>query len=282
MLSTFQSLVLAAIGTITTIIPAGTKPAIELTAAGLGWPLPPPSLLAAIGAGTSTALFLYFFHDWLSSLSGFIRTVFFLKRPMVLDERLPFFILATVVPWFITALLIRHGFLSVPTQPLIEIGLLVFGTFFFWWGARHTKRNKRMLELNIVDALGVGFFQTLGMSPAVLDRTILGLGFALTRGYQWDSAIKFIFLALLPITLFDWLSLPNPYAGIGSHPAAELTWLSFGAAATISLILGLLCIDHLVEKFRTGRSGLIYPLRIIVTLGLIARAWHIWHTGGAV
>jgi undecaprenyl-diphosphatase len=151
----------------------------------------------ALHLGTLVAVVFYFRYDILRLIAAWLTTVR-RRRIETPDERIAWLVaVATVPAAFVGALgegfILEH--LGEPWQ--IAILLAVFGIVL--WLADRRAPTKRMSEIGIRSALGVGLAQVLSLAPGV-SRSGVTMSAGRFLGLDRDSAARFSFLLLIPTT----------------------------------------------------------------------------------
>ncbi|MEK6579787.1 MAG: undecaprenyl-diphosphate phosphatase, partial [Bdellovibrionota bacterium] len=97
-MTTFQAIILGIIGGFSEFLPVGAGLHHKIAPFFLGWPELTGPALGAVALGTFLSAMIYYRHDWASILSSLLQVILFRKKPMTLDERLPFFLFLTTLP----------------------------------------------------------------------------------------------------------------------------------------------------------------------------------------
>jgi undecaprenyl-diphosphatase len=151
----------------------------------------------ALHLGTLLAVVFYFRYDIVRLVAAWVTTVR-RRRIESPDERVAWLVaVATVPAAFVGAagegFILEH--LGEPWQ--IAILLAVFAVV-LWLTDRRTP-TRRMSELGLGSALGVGLAQTLALAPGV-SRSGITISAGRLLGLDRDSAARFSFLLLVPTT----------------------------------------------------------------------------------
>jgi undecaprenyl-diphosphatase len=152
----------------------------------------------ALHLGTLIAVVAYFRHDVVALTLAWLGSI---RRRAIStpDEKVAWLVAVATVP----AAVIGAGgesfiadHLGEPWQ--IAIFLAVFGAVLYLADRRPQRR--RISELRLGTALGIGLAQTLALGPGV-SRSGVTISAARFLGLDRDSAARFSFLLLIPITL---------------------------------------------------------------------------------
>ncbi|MCY7302926.1 MAG: undecaprenyl-diphosphatase UppP [Thermoleophilia bacterium] len=152
----------------------------------------------SIHLGTCVAVGAYFWHDVTTLLVAWLRT---LKRRSIgtSDERLAWVVLVATIPAAVLGFLLEDVIASRMGEPWqIAIFLTVFGLLLGWADRRPQQRT--MGDLTLRKGLLVGLAQSMALMPGV-SRSGITITAGRLLGLDRDSAARFSFLLLLPITL---------------------------------------------------------------------------------
>ena len=209
--------------------------------------------------GTLVAVVLYFRADlvrlaaaWLGTLSR--------RRIETVDERIAWCVAAATVPAAIVGAvgenLIAEN-LGEPWQ--IAINLALFGLLLYVADKR--PQTKDLGDVSIRAAVGVGLAQSLALMPGV-SRSGITITAGRFLGLDRDSAARFSFLLLVPITLGA-----VAYKGIGDVLLADLPPGMIGpfvVGSLASFAAGLAAISALLGYVRRHNYTLFVVYRLIL------------------
>ena len=222
----------------------------------------------SLHVGTLVAVVAYFRHDLMRlarALVGSIRG----RRIETVDERIAWLVVIASVPAAVVGafgedLIAEH--LGEPWQ--IAILLALFGGLL--WLADRQPETRRMGDLGLRSAVAVGLAQVLSLMPGV-SRSGITITAGRFLGLDRDSAARFSFLLLVPITLGAVV-----YKGIGDVLLADLppgTAGPFLVGSLASGASGLLAISALLGYVRRHNYTLFVVYRLLaaaIVLLLIA------------
>jgi undecaprenyl-diphosphatase len=208
--------------------------------------------------GTLVAVALYFRHELVALLLAWLKSV---RRRSVetADERIAWAVVAATIPAAVVgaageSFIAEH--LGEPWQ--IAIFLAVFGLLLYVADKR--PQTKHMDDVHVGPAVAIGLAQTLALMPGV-SRS----GITITAGrfldLDRDSAARFSFLLLVPITLGAVL-----YKGVGDVLLADLppgTAGPFLVGTLASLGAGLVAISALLGYVRRHDYSIFVWYRLI-------------------
>jgi undecaprenyl-diphosphatase len=152
----------------------------------------------ALHLGTLVAVAAYFRHEIAALLSAWIGSV---RRRRIegATERVAWFVFVATIPAAIVGAVGEHFIAETLGEPWqIAIFLAVFAVVLYL--ADRRPETRRIEELGLGTAFGVGLAQSLALMPGV-SRSGVTISAARLLGLDRDSAARFSFLLLVPITL---------------------------------------------------------------------------------
>jgi undecaprenyl-diphosphatase len=213
----------------------------------------------ALHLGTLLAVVFYFRYDIVRLVAAWVTTVR-RRRIESPDERVAWLVaVATVPAAFVGAA--GEGFildhLGEPWQ--IAILLAVFAVV-LWLTDRRTP-TRRMSELGLGSALGVGLAQTLALAPGV-SRSGITISAGRLLGLDRDSAARFSFLLLVPTTFgaVVWKGVSDVV--LADLPAGSAGPFTVGVIA--AAVSGLAAIWALLGYVRRHDYSLFVLYRLVV------------------
>lgn len=269
-MTTFQAIIYGIVHGFTQFLPISASAHQRLLPYLVNWNDHPPSgaILAALNLGAVLALLIYFIHDWASTISSFLQIIIFRKKPMTLDERLPLFLFFTGIPLGLAWVYLKPVLEQMDwDRPLLVAGALALGTIPLFLADRSSRKNKGMFDWNWLDALTVGITGILILIPGcgAMEAFLPG---ALFRNYNREVAAKYSFFSLFPTLL---VSTYLNFHEVSFHggPSSDLSWLSFGVAALISFLTGLLAIGGLMKHIQRNGFGQYLTYRIMLAAATV-------------
>jgi undecaprenyl-diphosphatase len=164
--------------------------------------------------GTLIAVVAYFWHDIVRLAAAWVGSIR-RRRIESVDERISWYVAAATVPAAIVGALGEN----LIAENLGEPWQIAFFLAFFaglLWVADRRPQTKRMEDVGLKAAVGVGLAQTLSLMPGV-SRSGITITAGRFLGLDRDSAARFSFLLLVPITLGAVV-----YKGVGDVLLADL------------------------------------------------------------
>ncbi len=204
--------------------------------------------------GTLISIFIVYFNDIVKIIKEFfvlIYDLFKLKRLRVNNEykKLGLMIIIGSIPTGIIGVLFSDFFEGLYNSvTLVGLALIVTGIL-LWIAEKLPTRNKKVIDMKISDALFVGLFQGIAITPGISrsGSTIVG---GLFRGFNKKLATKFSFLLALPATFGA--ALLGLKDALSESAAVTIDFpLILGIA--ISAITGIIAIKFLIKVLEKGK-----------------------------
>ncbi len=195
-------LLLAILQGITELFPISSLGHSVLVPALLHWPIDRDApwflpYIVVLHLGTATALFVYFWKDWLSLLSGTVAARGSIKDP---QARLFWLLVCGTVPAALLGLLLEHwikglftGFAVAAVFLMINGVILLAGDRLKSHAASHTPQS-----LTWTKAFLIGCAQALALIPGI-SRSGVTLVAGLMGGLDYAASARFSFLLATPI-----------------------------------------------------------------------------------
>ncbi len=213
----------------------------------------------ALHLGTTLAVGLYFWHDLVALVRGWVRSVARrrIERP---EEKLAWVVLVATIPAGIVGLAFEDTIANHLGEPWqIAITLALFAILL--WLADRTSATRTADELSLGQGLLVGLAQALALIPGV-SRS----GITITAGrflkLDRDGAARLSFLLLVPTVLGAVLLKGLKDVVLGDLPAGWKGPFLVGVLASFGT--GLLAIQWLLDFVRTHTYGLFVVYRLVV------------------
>ena len=241
--------------------------------------------IAVIQLGTLVAVFVYFWRDIITITVAFIRDHLALLRgersaaareaaqgasgsaPRLSNEaRLGWLVILGSIPISVIGLLFKDTIEGTFTKNLWVIGtMLVVVALLLWLAEAVGRRERKMEELGVRDALIVGCAQVLALIPGTSrsGATIMGGLFA---GQERETAARFSFLLSIPaITASGLLQLKEAVEKLPEGSAVPMI-----VSTIVSGIVGYASIWFLLRFLRTHTTGIFIGYRLVLGLALLA------------
>ncbi|MFL6253664.1 MAG: undecaprenyl-diphosphate phosphatase [Pyrinomonadaceae bacterium] len=233
------------------------------------------AIIAIIQLGTLAAVFIYFARDIWNICYAFVRDHLLLLRGrtppgiegggllgsrMSPEAKLGWLIFIGSLPVGIVGLVFKKQIEGTFTKNLWVIAtMMVVVALLLLVAEKVGTRRRGMEELNLRDALAVGFAQVLALIPGASrsGSTIMGGLFA---GEKRETAARFSFLLSIPaVTASGLLELKEAVHRLPAGSAAPLA-----VATVVSGVVGYASIWLLLRYLRTHSTGVFIGYRLVV------------------
>ncbi len=141
------------------------------------------AFVAFLHLGTFLAVFLFTFR----------KILYVLKRPILV-----FYLFVSTLPAVVVGLTLSDAIESSFDVSVLPITFSTTAIFLgLSWGRMG---EKRMDDMNVVDAVLIGLAQALAVFPGI-SRSGVTIATTMLLGYEWDESMYYSFLLSLPVTL---------------------------------------------------------------------------------
>ena len=224
------------------------------------------SFTAVVQLGTELAVLVFFAKEIWQILTGWFRGLFN-KELRGFDYRMGWMVIVGTLPVAIIGFfgrdLIREGLRNL----WITATVLVLFSFVFILAEKFGRKQRSFEELNMKDALVMGFAQCLALIPGV-SRSGGTVSAGLFMNLDREVATRFSFLLAIPAVLASGLfSLPDAFAPQSGQAASAL---QLGVGTLITFVLGYLSIAWLLKFVAHHSFAWFAAYRIPVGLAVMA------------
>jgi undecaprenyl-diphosphatase len=259
-----QAIVLGFVQGATEFLPISSTAHLALVPWFFGWPDPGLGFDIALHLGTLVALLVFFRAEWLDLLSGGVDLL--RGRREKPNAKLMLFIVAGTVPALIAgALLADFADNTLRKPPVIASALIVLALVLVV-SERVSKRQRRLEQMTLGDALAVGCAQAVAIIPGV-SRSGITITAALFRGMTREGAARFSFLLSTPI-IGAAVSKAIVDGVRHGFPAVSLSSAIMGIA--VSGVVGYLSIAFLIRYLGTHNTYGFVVYRIVLGIVILA------------
>lgn len=277
-----QALVIAILQGATELFPVSSLGHAVLLPALLHWPfnendetfLP---FLVMLHLGTSVALFIFFWRDWVAIIGGALGLNG--SKYRIESLRILFLLIIATIPAVLVGGIFEHVLRHFFGSPLYVAGLLVANGLMLLAVERLRSRvqaapdsgaaSRPIASLTARDAAVIGLFQCLALFPG-LSRSGATIGAGLLRGLHHDVAARFSFLMAEPIIL-----------AATAHQMMKMRHMTISheqittglIAAGVAGVTALICTGLLMRYFRNHDNWALAPFAyycIVLGLGSLA------------
>lgn len=266
-MTVLQAAILGIIQGLTEFLPVSSSGHLVIFQHLFGLKEVPVTFDVFLHVGTLFSIFLVYGEDiwglivaFFSLLSDLVRGR---KRNLLRDSNRKFAVMIIVasIPTALMGIVFKPFFESFFSS-LRAVGFFLLLTgILLWVGNKMIHGRKRVEHMNVFDALCIGIFQGLAISPG-LSRSGSTIFAALIRGLEPATATRFSFLVSIPTILGAAILSFKNVMDTGAAPLPFLpTLVGFFAAA----LTGILAIKVLINLLQRGRLNIF--------------SWYTWLVG---
>ena len=217
------------------------------------------TLNVALHVGTLVAVLYFFREDWVALTSKTWARITKGEKTFESQILVPSLVLGTI-PAGAIGLLFKDNIESIFHNPLMVALPLALVGVLIWLVDIKAPDKKKLKELNLTDAMKIGFFQAIALIPGV-SRSGITLLAARTAGYNKLDAARYSFLlgtpAMLGAALLE-----------GKHILTSMGNPSFYVGVIVSAVVGCFAIKFFLQFI--VRFGLLaFAIYRILIAGLI-------------
>ena len=213
----------------------------------------------ALHLGTLIAVATYFRHDIARLVVAFLRSVRH-RRIEGAEERTAWFIAAATVPAALIGAL-GESFIADRLGEPWQIAIFLAAGAILLWIADRRPQTRHIDDLTLGRSFAVGLAQAVALAPGV-SRSGITITAGRFLGLDRDSAARFSFLLLVPITLGAVLFKGVTDVVLGDLPPGSAGPFAVGVVA--SAVSGFAAIVFLLRYVRTHSYGVFVAYRLVV------------------
>ena len=277
-----QAILLGIVQGLTEFIPISSTAHLVLAMRAMNLPLTPEQATASIAViqlGTLIAVLIYFAGDIWNISRAFVRDHYVLLKDgrrdhfnreneharLSHDAWLGWLIIIGTIPVVIVGLSFKKQIEGTFTKNLMVIATMMIVVAILLAIAEAVgKRQRRMQDLGIKDALAVGVAQCLALIPGS-SRSGSTIMAGLFVGEMRETAARFSFLLSIPaIAASGLLELKEAL-----HKLPDGSLLNLAVGTVVSGIVGYLSIWFLLRFLRTHTTGVFIGYRLIVGCAIL-------------
>ncbi|MGN6608454.1 MAG: undecaprenyl-diphosphate phosphatase [Jatrophihabitans sp.] len=175
------------------------------------------AFIVGLHVATAIALIVYFWRDWVRIVGGLVTSI--VRREVrTSDQRLAWLLVLATIPVGLVGLLLEHWFRTTLAKPTPTACFLMANGVILLVSERMRRgdtdldseyvdervsgpeSDKRLAELDVKSAVGIGATQILALAPGISRSGIATVG-GLVRGLSREDAARFSFLLATPVIL---------------------------------------------------------------------------------
>ncbi len=270
-----QSIVLGIVQGLTEFLPISSTAHLRIVPALFHWDDPGTAFSAVIQLGTMLAVIIYFWKDLTKIYGALITDLILSCRDRVTpslrsyESKLGFWILLATIPICIFGILfkdpIEEGF--VRDLNIISFNLIFFGLLLFI-GEIVAKETKTLANINVLDVLLIGLFQTFALIPGA-SRSGVTLLAGLILGFKRPDAARFSFLLSVPAVflsgIFELRVLFSSFDLIHGNESI----LSLILGIFFACVSGYFSIDFLMKYLQRHKTHIFVVYRVLLGMLVI-------------
>lgn len=191
-----QAIAMGVLQGATEFLPISSSGHLVLIPHLLGWPIPSVTFDALVHLGTLIAVLAYFRLELLALAKAWLRSITAGERSS--GAYLSWLILLGTIPAVVAGILLEDFFESLFSSPK-TVSLALMGTALLLVVAElRLKPRKRLEQLSWTDALFIGLFQALAITPGI-SRSGSTITAGIIAGLERKEAARFSFLLAVPV-----------------------------------------------------------------------------------
>jgi undecaprenyl-diphosphatase len=214
----FQAIFLGIIQGITEFLPISSSGHLVIVPHLLGWDFPVEQIFpfdVLIQISTLIAVIAYYWNDLTQIGTAMVKGLL-TKSPFgEIEARTGWLAILATIPAGVIGLLFKDQIETVFSRPDIASMLLIVTAIFLFFSEKIGKMNRKIIDLNWLDAVAMGFSQACAIFPGI-SRSGSTISGGLARNLDRKSAGQFTFLMAIPImaaagllSLFDLFNIPD-------------------------------------------------------------------------
>lgn len=252
----FQAIIFGIVQGIGEFLPISSTAHIILVPWLFGWNDPGNTFDVALHLGTSAAVILFFFKEWIKLIKAGFTDV---KSSY---GKLFWFLVIATIPGGIVGVLLDKYMELLRNPALIGLLLIIMGMIIYW--ADKSGKNEVKLEnIGFSKSLLIGISQTFAIIPGV-SRSGITMAAGRKLGIVREDIAKFTFLLSTPIILGDALYHAKDLKNV------HIDMLPFITAVLTSALVGALTIKFLLNYLKKNSFAIFAFYRFIVGAAVIA------------
>jgi len=266
-MSIIEAIVLGLVQGLTEFIPVSSTAHLEIVPVLLGWGDPGAAFSAVIQFGTWIAAVIYFARDIVRLVGGFFRGLAARKIFADTDSREAWLVIIGSIPIAVLGLIFKkHIESTLRSLWIVTAMVIIVAILLLVAEAWASKRQLRSFdELNINDALAVGFGQCLALIPGS-SRSGSTIMAALFRSIDRPTAARYSFLLSLPaVGAAGFLELFKE-----RHHLAAIGWTPVVVGIVVAFISGFASIWFLIRYLKEHTTGVFIYYRFALGAVMIA------------
>jgi undecaprenyl-diphosphatase len=202
-MSILQAIVLGVVQGLTEFLPISSSGHLVLVPHFLGWEFSQQEIFVfdvLVQWGTLLAVIIYFWHDLIDIIVGFLRALVDRRPFETQNARMGWYLILATLPAVILGFLLKDTVEAAFSNPRVTGVFLLVTAAILVIAEVVGKRQRSLEELNWKDSLWIGFAQVLALFPGV-SRSGSTIAAGMTRNLDRPAAARFSFLMSIPVML---------------------------------------------------------------------------------
>lgn len=258
-----QAVVYGIVQGLTEFLPISSTAHLRIVPALFNWDDPGAPFTAVIQLGTTAAVVLYFWREFVHVSSAWIRGLVDKSVRGTLEYRMGWYLILATIPVSIFGVAFSHQIETGARNLWIISATMIALAFALMWAERVGTRAREEEDLDGRDAVVVGTAQALSLIPGA-SRSGTTITAGLFRGLDRPTAARFSFLLSIPAVVLSGLYEARKVGDTGGA-GAGLT----GVALVLAFVVGLASIVWLMRWISRHSTYVFIGYRILVGLLLI-------------
>ncbi|NOZ49141.1 MAG: undecaprenyl-diphosphatase UppP [Chloroflexi bacterium] len=233
----WQSIILGLVQGLTEFLPISSSGHLVLIPHFLGWQFSQQETFifdVLVQWGTLFAVIVYFWHDLVDIIGGFLRALIDRHPFATYHARMGWYLILATIPAVVLGFFLKDTVAAAFTDPRATGGFLLVTAAILVVAEVVGHRRRTLEQITWKDALWIGFAQVLALFPGV-SRSGSTIAGGMTRNLNRPAAARFSFLMSVPVmlgagtlALLDLAHMPNLSSMIPPLLAGFFTALVFG------------------------------------------------------
>lgn len=226
------------------------------------------AFIAVIQIGTLLSVVIYFWKDLIFILKNFLQDNWFNRvkfSQQSIDSKVGWYIIISTFPVVVIGLTFKDFIEGIFTKNLYVISSsLIILAIILAVAERVGKFSRKIIDLNWIDAIIIGFAQALSLIPGS-SRSGTTITAGLFLGLNRETAARFSFLMSIPaVAASGLLQFYQSLKYIDQHGLIVMI-----LSTIVSAIVGYLSIEFLLRYLKTKSLWIFIVYRIIIGLSIL-------------
>lgn len=265
MTAIFHSVFLGIVQGLTEFLPISSSAHLNIFPWLFKWTDITESFDLALHLGTLLAILIYFCKDWVSIISGGVKTV--VKGEHSAEGRIFWYLVASTIPAGVLGIVLEKVIDKIVSgnmnlmMMIISVALIVMGIILYLVDSR-AKSRITYERMNFKQGFLIGLSQAIAGAIPGVSRSGITMTVARSFGLDRESAAKYSFLLSAPMV-----------AGAVLASAGDFTLnVPFIIGVVASFISGLFVIKFLMNYLRRGSYKIFATYRVVIGVAIFVIA----------